>query len=202
MQPTFAAMSALGWNVIQVPDGNDLAAVYLAVERGLQQARANPRAPVCLWVKTIKGFGVKSTMESASGGHGFPLANGEKIVEFVNEIYFGGEVPAELAAWAQRPPRRLGEKRRRQKSQSRRRRRPPRPRSRRTKSRPGWARARCGPPRRACRSIPFPPIWPGPPACAFFQKSFPGRFLDVGRGGGEHDQRRRRAGQGRADSYS
>jgi transketolase len=100
MQPTFAAMSALGWQVIQVPDGNELAPVYLAVERGLQLARANPRAPVCLWVKTIKGYGVKSTMESASGGHGFPLAGGEKIIEFVNEIYFGGEVPSELAAWS------------------------------------------------------------------------------------------------------
>ena len=26
-------------------------------------------------------------MENSAGGHGFPLANGEKIVEFVNEIY-------------------------------------------------------------------------------------------------------------------
>jgi transketolase len=77
-----------------------LQTVYLAVESGLAQAKANPRAPVCLWVKTIKGYGVKSTMESSSGGHGFPLANGEKIIEFVNEIYFGAEVPAELAAWA------------------------------------------------------------------------------------------------------
>jgi transketolase len=100
MQPTFAALGVLGWNVIQVAEGNDLPAVYLAVERGLREARANPRAPVCLWVKTIKGYGVKSTMESASGGHGFPLAGGEKIIEFVKEIYFGGEVPAELAAWA------------------------------------------------------------------------------------------------------
>ncbi len=100
MQPTFAAMAVLGWNVIQVAEGNDLASVYLAVERGLREARANPRAPVCLWVKTIKGYGVKSTMESASGGHGFPLAGGEKIIEFVNEIYFGGQIPAELAAWA------------------------------------------------------------------------------------------------------
>jgi transketolase len=100
MQPTFAAMSVLGWNVIQVAEGNDLPAVFLAVERGLREARANPRAPVCLWVKTIKGYGVKSTMESASGGHGFPLAGGEKIIEFVKEIYFGGAVPAELAAWA------------------------------------------------------------------------------------------------------
>jgi transketolase len=50
-------------------------------------------------VKTIKGYGVKATMENAAGGHGFPLANGEKIVDFVNEIY-GGTVPEELANWA------------------------------------------------------------------------------------------------------
>ena len=100
MAPSFSAMSALGWNVIKVQDGHDLQAVYLAVENGLAQARANPRAPVCLWVKTIKGYGVKATMESPSGGHGFPLSNGEKIADFVNEIYFGAEVPADLAAWA------------------------------------------------------------------------------------------------------
>jgi transketolase len=50
-------------------------------------------------VNTNKGFGVKATMESSSGGHGFPLANGEKIVEFVNEIY-GGQTPEEFANWA------------------------------------------------------------------------------------------------------
>src|ERR1043166_4676003 len=56
MQPTFAAMSALGWNVISVPNGHDLQSVYLAVEKGIQQARANPGHPVCIWVKTIKGY--------------------------------------------------------------------------------------------------------------------------------------------------
>ena len=50
MAPTFNAMSVLGWNVIRVEEGNDLHKVYLAVERGLQEARANPRAPVCLWL--------------------------------------------------------------------------------------------------------------------------------------------------------
>src|SRR5580700_7751801 len=98
MAPTFSAMTDLGWNVIKLQEGHDLQKVYLAVESGLAQARANPLAPVCLWVKTIKGYGVKATMESSSGGHGFPLANGEKIVEFVKEIYFGGELPAELSA--------------------------------------------------------------------------------------------------------
>jgi transketolase len=101
MQRTFAAMGSLGWNVISVPNGHDLQAVYLAMEKGIQQARANPNVPVCLWCKTIKGYGVKATAESASGGHGFPLANGEKIIDFVNEIYGGAaEVPEDLANWA------------------------------------------------------------------------------------------------------
>jgi transketolase len=99
MQRTFQAMGALGWNVISVPNGHDLQAVYLAVEKGIEQARNNPNFPVCLWVKTIKGYGVKSTMENAAGGHGFPLSNGEKIIDFVNEIY-GGQTPEEFANWA------------------------------------------------------------------------------------------------------
>jgi transketolase len=101
MTPTFEAMSVLGWNVIKVANGNDLQSVYLAVEKAVQQARANPAAPVCVWAKTVKGFGIRSTVESASGGHGFPLANAEKIVDFVKEIYFGvPEIPVELANWA------------------------------------------------------------------------------------------------------
>lgn len=100
MAPTFGAMSALGWHVIHVEKGHDLPAVYDAVEQGLALARSNPNKPVCLLIKTIKGYGVKSTEENAAGGHGFPLANGEKIVEFVNEIY-GGQTPEEFAKWAQ-----------------------------------------------------------------------------------------------------
>src|SRR5213594_3983973 len=100
MQPTFSAMSALGWNVIPVPNGHDLQSVYLAVEKAIEQAKANPTSPVCLWTKTIKGYGIKATAESASGGHGFPLANGEKIVDWINEIY-GGRPPEEFLSWAQ-----------------------------------------------------------------------------------------------------
>jgi transketolase len=99
MQGSLQAMSALGWNVVFVENGHDLQAVYQAVENGIAQARANPNQPVCLWVKTIKGYGVKATEENAAGGHGFPLANGEKIVDFVGEIY-GGQTPPEFADWA------------------------------------------------------------------------------------------------------
>ena len=99
MQPTFESLATLGWNVIKVPSGHDLQAVYLAVEKGIADAKANPARPVALWIKTIKGYGVKSTEENSAGGHGFPLANGEKIVEFVSEIY-SGQPPEEFAAWA------------------------------------------------------------------------------------------------------
>ncbi len=101
MQPTLAAMATLGWRVINVPNGHDLEAVYHAMETAVQLARANPKQPVCLWLKTIKGYGIKSTMENAAGGHGFPLAHGEKIVEWMTEIYAGQSVPAELLNWAQ-----------------------------------------------------------------------------------------------------
>ncbi len=99
MQPTFTAMDSLGWNVIRVAQGHDLQAVYLAIEKGIALAQANANQPVCLIIKTIKGFGVKSTMENSAGGHGFPLANGEKIIEFVDEI-FEGQTPEEFKSWA------------------------------------------------------------------------------------------------------
>ena len=62
-------------------------------------------------VRTVKGYGVKATEKNASGGHGFPLKGGEKIVEFVSEIC-GGEVPEALMNWSRNcaasgKPRRL-----------------------------------------------------------------------------------------------
>ena len=101
MERTFQSMGSLGWNVITVPNGHDLQAVYLSIEKGIEQAKANPNFPVCLWVKTIKGYGIKATVDNAAGGHGFPLSNGEKIVDWVKEIYSGAETPEELADWAQ-----------------------------------------------------------------------------------------------------
>jgi transketolase len=176
MQPAFAAMSVLGWNVIQVPNGNELASVYLAVEHGLELARANPRAPVCLWVKTIKGFGVKATMENSTGGHGFPLANGEKILEFVKEIYFGGEVPAELAAWAQALRVDWEQKDAAKKAKA-----APAPAAIKTeKIQAGLAKAAV---RAAQEGFPVYSVsadLAGSTGMSFFQKSFPDRFLDVG----------------------
>jgi transketolase len=100
MQPSFEALSNLGWNVMKVDDGHDLQAVFQAIEKGIAAARANPDQPVCLWVKTIKGKGIAATEENKAGGHGFPLKNAEKIIDWLNEIYGDTEVPAEFADWA------------------------------------------------------------------------------------------------------
>ncbi len=101
MQPSFAAMPALGWNVVHVANGNNLAEVFPAVEKAIAAAKANPRQPVCLICKTVKGYGIKATEENSAGGHGFPLANGEKIVDWMTELFKGDTVPAELMTWAQ-----------------------------------------------------------------------------------------------------
>lgn len=99
MQPTFESLASLGWNVIKVNNGHDLQEVYLAIERAVNEAKANPNKPVCVWAKTIKGYGIKATMEDKTGGHGFPLSNAEKIVDWINEIY-GGNPPEEFLNWA------------------------------------------------------------------------------------------------------
>jgi transketolase len=101
MQPSFEAMDDLGWDVRKVANGHDLQAVFTAFEKAVADAKANPTKPVCLWVKTIKGYGIKATEENSAGGHGFPLANGEKIVDWLNEIYAGAPPPADLLAWGQ-----------------------------------------------------------------------------------------------------
>jgi transketolase len=179
MVPTFEAMSALGWNVIKIANGNDLQEVYLALENALQQARANPHVPVCLWAKTVKGFGVRSTVESASGGHGFPLANAEKIIDFVNEIYFGPqEIPAELADWARSLHSEWEQKEaaKKAKAQSA----PAAPAVKKEKIQAGLAK---GAVRAAQEGFPVYSVSAdveGSTGISFFQKSFPDRFVEVG----------------------
>ncbi|MBL9134223.1 MAG: hypothetical protein JNK85_00080 [Verrucomicrobiales bacterium] len=100
MQPSFEAMDDLGWRVVRVSDGHHLQSVYSALEKAVTDAKADPSRPVCLWVKTIKGYGIKSTAENSAGGHGFPLANGEKIPDWITELYQGDTAPSEFVSWA------------------------------------------------------------------------------------------------------
>lgn len=100
MTPTFNSLEALGWKVIHEKEGHNLQVVYTQIEKGVSIAQNDPSTPVVIIFKTIKGYGVKSTMESASGGHGYPLsAYDESLPSFVNEIY-NGEAPVEFIQWA------------------------------------------------------------------------------------------------------
>ena len=100
MQPSFKSLDALGWRVIQLEEGHNINCVYSSFEQAVQDAKLNPEKPVCLLVKTIKGYGVKSTEQSASGGHGFPIkAYDQAIKSFIDELW-GCGLPEELATWA------------------------------------------------------------------------------------------------------
>ena len=101
MTPSFKAIETLGWKVIKVEDGHNLQTVFSSMEKAVEDAKKHPERPVCVWVKTIKGYGVESTVKNATGGHGFPLkANDPTIVSFIDEIYRGA-TPKEFADWAQ-----------------------------------------------------------------------------------------------------
>jgi len=100
MQPTFESLSVLGWKVIKVEDAHNLELVYQTLEEAVQSSKAINR-PICVLLKTVKGYGIKSTAESSSGGHGFPLkAYDEGIHQFLKEIWGKEKIPAEFTTWA------------------------------------------------------------------------------------------------------
>jgi transketolase len=174
MQNTFHAMTALGWNVLSVPNGHDLQDVYQSLEKAIAVTKDNPTVPVCLWVKTIKGYGVKSTEENSAGGHGFPLTNGEKIIDFVNEIY-AGQTPEELADWAKALREDWESKEEMKKGKTK-----VAPAVKKDKVQAGLAKAAI---RAAQDGFPVYSISSdvqGSTGISTFQKSFPDRFIEVG----------------------
>ena len=179
MQRTFAAMGALGWNVIPVSHGHDLQAVYLAVERAITAAQADPTKPVCLLAKTIKGYGIKLTEQNATGGHGFPLANGQEIESWINEIY-GGPPPEEFLNWATALRLDWEQKEAAKKSKAAAGATPGAPAVKKDKVQSGLAKAVV---RAAEEGLPVYSISAdvqGSTGISFFQKSLPERFIEVG----------------------
>jgi transketolase len=99
MQPTFASLAELGWKVIHLTDGHNLQECVDAIETAIRQARDNPKVPIAIHARTIKGKGVQKTEASASGGHGFPLKEGKEARAFVSEILVGHTIPPEIETW-------------------------------------------------------------------------------------------------------
>lgn len=99
MEPTFAALATLGWKVIQLQDGHDLQKCYDVIFEAIAEAKANPKVPIAIHARTIKGIGTKKTAESSSGGHGFPLKSPTEMKEFISEIYDGEKYPPIFDEW-------------------------------------------------------------------------------------------------------
>lgn len=99
MAPTFETLKTLGWDVLFLEKAHDLSACAEAISQAMTKARMNPMKPVAIHAKTIKGFGIKKTMESASGGHGFPLKSARELPDFISEIYSGEKYPAVFDSW-------------------------------------------------------------------------------------------------------
>ncbi|MEH0860859.1 MULTISPECIES: transketolase C-terminal domain-containing protein [Halobacteriovorax] len=101
MKGSFLSLQEQGWDLVRVEEGHDLERVYQAIEENIAKAKSNDAKPVALVIKTIKGYGVKSTQEAKSGGHGYPLgAYDEKLPAFLEEIYSGDKCPEEFMNWA------------------------------------------------------------------------------------------------------
>lgn len=99
MTPTFESLKTLGWDVISLAEGNNLQKCYEAIETAVQRAQANPKVPVAIHAKTVKGIGTKKTVESNSGGHGFPLKSPTELSAFLTEIYGGEPYPEVFNEW-------------------------------------------------------------------------------------------------------
>ncbi|MCC6137835.1 MAG: transketolase [Bdellovibrionaceae bacterium] len=99
MEPTFRAMQELGWETIKVEDGHDLQKMFATIETAYEDVLKNPKKPIFVWAKTIKGKGVAKTETSASGGHGFPLKTAKELPEFLAEIFKQQAIPAEFITW-------------------------------------------------------------------------------------------------------
>lgn len=97
MQPTFESLAALGWKVVSIDKGHDLEICLTQISEALEKVTADQ--PWALHFKTIKGYGHKASMDSASGGHGFPLKKAEDLDTFLNEIFNDTIIPDDFVSW-------------------------------------------------------------------------------------------------------
>lgn len=99
MSPTFSGLSSLGWKTIFLDSAHDLEKTLHFIEKILNTISKNQ--PIALQARTIKGYGIKQTEQSPSGGHGFPLKDPTNLLAFLHEIYQGDEIPKEFLKWSE-----------------------------------------------------------------------------------------------------
>lgn len=172
MKPTFTSLADKGWKVIELKLAHDIQACVDTINQAIKTVRDNPTQPVAILARTIKGYGVKATSESSSGGHGFPLKDPKDLRAFLQEIYGDRELPQEFVEWCKELEEE-GE-RRAQKPAS------PTPSIPSEKVQVGVANAMIRKRNEGLPVISVSSDLPGSTGTAGFQKQFPGSSVDVG----------------------
>jgi transketolase len=101
MEPSFQSLKSLGWEVVELKEGHNLQKCVETIEAAIESVRKNPKKPIAIHARTIKGYGTKKTAESSSGAHGFPLKSADELNAFITEIYEGAALPAEFTSWCE-----------------------------------------------------------------------------------------------------
>ena len=99
MDPFLSSLSQQGWEMIDCNKAHDIKSCVTVLEPVLTKPEGEFSKPICIRAKTIKGFGLETTMESASGGHGWPVKNPENLMDFLSEIYGSSHIPEEFKNW-------------------------------------------------------------------------------------------------------
>ena len=99
MTPTFDGLGKLGWDVIPLNNPHNLKECLDCLEKSFELARKNPSKPIAILAKTVKGYGIKTTADSSTGGHGFPLKKPTELKAFLSEIYGVDKVSDVFTQW-------------------------------------------------------------------------------------------------------
>lgn len=101
LNPFFKSLETLGWEYKELKSGHNLKSCLDTMEEVLTRPFSSlKKRPVFIHARTIKGYGAKITELADHGGHGFPLKNTEKLMEFLEEVYGGKNMPDEFIKWA------------------------------------------------------------------------------------------------------
>ena len=89
---TKAKVEAMGWNVLEVADGNDIE----AIDEAINKCKENSDKPNMIIIKTVIGYG--SEKQGTSAAHGAPLGKegSKKTKEFFGWTYPDFYVPEEV----------------------------------------------------------------------------------------------------------
>ena len=101
LNPFFKSLETLGWEYKELKSAHDLKSCLDTMEEVLTSPFSSlKKRPVFIHARTIKGYGAKATELADHGGHGFPLKNTEKLLEFLAEVYGSKNIPDEFIKWA------------------------------------------------------------------------------------------------------